>query len=162
MVVSWPSPLKRTRKRGLATLCTTRLKNVARPFRSLHFHYNYIFAYYKHMRLSSCSTSLAYNTPGNQFSIQNCVAPVAAYCRPVKGLAPRLIAISSSILHGPPTVSHVQYRSNAVKSIVKNIGTWTVFVNSTGTGSRQWRYWNRIVNLWVCSTEDLLEVSVYT
>ena len=51
------SPLKRTRKRGLVTLCTTscpKLWNVARPIRSLHLQsnrYNYIFAYYKHMRL---------------------------------------------------------------------------------------------------------------
>ena len=37
-LVLWPSPLKRMRKRGLVTLCTTscpKLWNVARPIRSL-------------------------------------------------------------------------------------------------------------------------------
>ena len=53
-IVSWPSPLKCTRKRGLVTLCTTscpKLKNVARPIRSVHLQsnrYSYIFVYYKH------------------------------------------------------------------------------------------------------------------
>ena len=62
-LVLWPSPLKRMRKRGFLTLCTScpKLKNVARPIRSLHLQsnrYNYIFAYYKHMRLFSLELML--------------------------------------------------------------------------------------------------------